>query len=633
MLGNILGKEPVELENESRIITQRATGEVLTLEGTAEANYKGFKVYGKSWQETRDDKNLLEPIEFDKTIENNFTLSARDGIYSINGTVPIYAAQQFGWRLTTSYRGANYTTYINNTDVTFILSPGTYTVSVKFLGGTINNTEDRVHLSYRLDNTSGGGSVNGYTVGEITKTTKINEVISRTFTLEEDTPFTVFASVLRLYENSTYNNVRWVIQLEKGEVATDYQPYGIMPSPEFPSQINAVAGNINMLDISTLELGYVNSDGSINSNHNNGEAHSIFIEVLPNTFYYLSLVETETTLGDWLAIGEYSENTYESFIKRDNTSRKSFVFKTTEHTHYVIVSGRNFEKATKILFKKHDGNIGWSPYGQGSLLICNSNSNLANVDLLYKEMKAYNSQECREEIIDGKNCIVFYNYSYQLGYGFQGLSQRYKRNTQYKLKLKGRIYDTTRTTGYSLYIHFVYDDGTETGTGHYADGENWIDFELISKANKTIDCIAFSYGSGAYWAIDKDSFIIEEYVEGQEAEYVPNEEQDVVISLPQLYGLKTNDETLANYTDESGQKWIADYLAPDGIHRRTYKVRVTRDNWFNSGFNGGAGSIYADWQNATFGIVSAKFGTEFPKFIKGHALCTIAPYGVGGERR
>ena len=46
----------------------------------------------------------------------------------------------------------------------------------------------------------------------------------------------------------TFNKIfaRYDIQVEKGTTATDYEPYGASPSPEFPSEIQNVEGNANV---------------------------------------------------------------------------------------------------------------------------------------------------------------------------------------------------------------------------------------------------------------------------------------------------------------------------------------------------------------------------------------------------
>ena len=89
-------------------------------------------------------------------------------------------------------------------------------------------------------------------------------------------------------------------QIEQGTVATDYEQYGVMPSPEYPSEIKNLTGNTvckvrgkNMLDKSkcTENVALVWATGS--TFPENGSITSDFIGVLPNqkiVMNYLSQV-------------------------------------------------------------------------------------------------------------------------------------------------------------------------------------------------------------------------------------------------------------------------------------------------------------------------------------------------------
>ena len=122
------------------------------------------------------------------------------------------------------------------------------------------------------------------------------------------------------------------------------------PTPSSPISIDGWTGltayqfGKNMIDLSSMVDGYVNTNGTFNTNHSNGEMRSDFIPVKPNTTYYFSIIETTGTAADWVGIGEYTSNDVTTFIRRDSFWR----FTTSENAKYIVVSSRNLAQATKI---------------------------------------------------------------------------------------------------------------------------------------------------------------------------------------------------------------------------------------------------------------------------------------------
>ena len=120
----------------------------------------------------------------------------------------------------------------------------------------------------------------------------------------------------------------------------------------------------NLIDITTLDYGYVGSNGSIVNSHDAGEMHSTFIKVKPNTTYTFKIFETSTTYNNWFVAGEYSTNDQSGFIIRDamTTATQNYItFTTSATTQYVRVSARNLENATKVQLEKGNA-TSYSPY-------------------------------------------------------------------------------------------------------------------------------------------------------------------------------------------------------------------------------------------------------------------------------
>ncbi len=124
------------------------------------------------------------------------------------------------------------------------------------------------------------------------------------------------------------------------------------------SEVSAFRSGKNLIDLSSLVDGYVNSNGTFNTNHTQGEMRSDFIPVLPNTVYYFSIVETTGTADAWVGVGEYTDTNTSSFVKRDGYWR----FTTSATTKYVVVSARNLAQATKIQLEIGNDPTTWEEY-------------------------------------------------------------------------------------------------------------------------------------------------------------------------------------------------------------------------------------------------------------------------------
>lgn len=122
--------------------------------------------------------------------------------------------------------------------------------------------------------------------------------------------------------------------------------------------INGTKSGKNLIDLSSLVDGYVNSNGTFNTNHPNGEMRSDFIPVLPNTVYYFSIVETTGTAEAWVGVGEYTSTNTSSFVKRNGYWR----FTTSATTKYIVVSARNLAQATKIQLEIGNDPTTWEAY-------------------------------------------------------------------------------------------------------------------------------------------------------------------------------------------------------------------------------------------------------------------------------
>jgi hypothetical protein len=172
-------------------------------------NKTSIKLKGSTSQVTRSGKNLLKSSNNTQTINGvTFTVNT-DGSITANGT-----------------SGASKTVYQVN-----------------------RNTPLNANTKYTLSGCS-NGSTSTYLIQVAlnkngTKRYLSNSVNPVTFTASEQEIAEVY---IIIYENATVNNVTFYPQIEEGSVATDYEQYGVMPSPDYPSPIENVAGK-NKFDI------------------------------------------------------------------------------------------------------------------------------------------------------------------------------------------------------------------------------------------------------------------------------------------------------------------------------------------------------------------------------------------------
>lgn len=171
------------------------------------------------------------------------------------------------------------------------------------------------------------------------------------------------------------------IQLEVGASATDYEQYGAMPSPDYPSEIEMVGNNINLINYDSMVNGYVETTGTFATSSSLGEKRSDFIKVFPNTHYTFKIHKTIQNNKDWIGIGEYSTNDVTSFIQRNVVNNTNFTegitytIRTSSETQYIVVSSRNLKEGAKIKFEQGLLATSYSPYRQGSVEI-----DIANLD-------------------------------------------------------------------------------------------------------------------------------------------------------------------------------------------------------------------------------------------------------------
>ena len=210
-----LEDESVEVKGDKE---KNAEGENINIKGTIPVKFKEFKVSGNSKQETRSGKNLLKNNLTDTTINGVTFKINEDKSITVNGTA---TANIIANLVSGQYNDNNADEPLTIPDnVTNLRLSGCPT------GGSSSTYKlDLYNSDYILLATDFGNGTSVIIPEE-------NKNISR-------------ARII-IYSGATVNNLTFKPMLEKGTTATDYEPYGAMPSPEYPSEIQNVEGDVNV---------------------------------------------------------------------------------------------------------------------------------------------------------------------------------------------------------------------------------------------------------------------------------------------------------------------------------------------------------------------------------------------------
>ena len=118
----------------------------------------------------------------------------------------------------------------------------------------------------------------------------------------------------------------------------------------------------NLLDPTTLEDGYINSEGTEIDNHTMGEMRSGFIEVSPSSPMVISIQATASTYQPWFRVCYFDAS--KTIISNTSGSPTTSVmpFTTPDTAKYVRVSGRNMAEATAIQLEYSTEMTSYEPY-------------------------------------------------------------------------------------------------------------------------------------------------------------------------------------------------------------------------------------------------------------------------------
>lgn len=282
-------------------------------------------LYGKSTQETRSGKNLLENKTKNSGISRGITFTLNgDGSYTLNGT-----------------------------------NDGTGNSTV-FLSGSSNPTTLKAGTYYTIP-TPNGVQIVGAKIGG--GYFQLAPSSTNQFTLNEDTQAQIYIQVPNGI-TTTYNNIKVYPMISTTPITqSDYEPYGVMPSPDYPSPIESITEisvtvtgkNLFDKDNATTQVGYFRPNGAIN-NGGDSTITTSYTSILPNTDMTISGLTLE-----WICFYDKNKN----FIERVSGTLKTF----NKNAYYIrIQAPTNIFDLSKIQLEKGQA-TDYEPYQSNSLTI------------------------------------------------------------------------------------------------------------------------------------------------------------------------------------------------------------------------------------------------------------------------
>lgn len=299
----------LELESENEVLknqipTGQAEGENITLNDSAEMEFKELKVGGNSWQETRSGKNKFD---ISKATKASGSCSFKNNGDSID--------------ITATYIGE----YMSaNIDITDLFKEGeTIYAKANFVASSSNTGAYRIQW----------GEDTGLIKGDIVLMSSTSDLVkSGVVPTKPEGATKLFlylygnvAGTVAIGDTVTYSKI-----MLSNQPITDYEECGAMPSPEFPSEIKNVTGSANIIVCNEnvwdekWELGSLNNTTGEKASVNTCIRSAEYIPLKPNTTYYFKTAYSEMCFYD----------KDKKFIS--STAKINETFTTDEKTRYLL---------------------------------------------------------------------------------------------------------------------------------------------------------------------------------------------------------------------------------------------------------------------------------------------------------
>lgn len=306
----IIGDGEFEKGSQRNII-KKVSGISPSFETNITKPWESLTIDGKSTQETRSGKNLFKPLN----ITNNgiTTTYDKNGIGTIKGT-STNKWVNISSNVIYSYPAGNYVLSIDK--------PKTFNVTIK---GTYTDKEIFEFPIF---------------AGSKTKNVAFKKEV-----------YSMYAYISGFEAGATFNETI-KIQLEKGSTATEYEPYGASPSPDYPSEIENVKGrNLFDKDNANIINTYLINDGDGTLPSDGGERNNcIYIPCKSNTTYTIQKMEGKRfKVGYTYSMPTIGGNVYGKIGANNDTQ---ITITTNSQAQYLIVYLRNGNVSGEITLQQ-----------------------------------------------------------------------------------------------------------------------------------------------------------------------------------------------------------------------------------------------------------------------------------------
>lgn len=309
--------------------TKIVNGSNIYLDDASNSELINLQIEGKSWQKVKSGKNVAKINDFEVTIKG-VTLTCKEGELNING------------QATDVIRPKEFESYVGN----FKLYAGLYTFSTKYISGSARVNVDgfvTAIMNSNENSTIYSTETNGVKTGETTEIEKCY----------------VGFNILK---NSYFEDYKWKVQLEEGDVATEWVEGGNMPSPDEPSEIESV-GYENLFDINSITENYLYEDGGIftpATTYNTSD----YISCKSNEFIVSAKFTAYNPYIRYI-IAEFDEN--KTYIQRQlntDSSSPKYTFTLNDNTKYIRLCYRNDATLYDIQIEKGSVAHSYISYGK-----------------------------------------------------------------------------------------------------------------------------------------------------------------------------------------------------------------------------------------------------------------------------
>lgn len=354
-------------------------------------------VYGNSKQESRSGKNIVN-INSTDIINANTTIEVENNTLTVTGssTILFYSAIPIKLKPNTDYSISTLATVVEQNglgQLPYIRVRSDLAGS--WIGNSIFINKDLTTQQNLKGTFNSGDNENAYLILYLSPLPN-DDGTQRSAKIE--------------FEN---------LQIEEGSTATDYEPYGASPSPEFPSPIKVLGDNTNLFNaldnfsartIIGLTVTPISNDSIIKINGTaTADTFSFIgndiIDIFENgkTYYAYTNNENFEVLFELYGVDvEVPIKTVDNFVMSSEYTRINLVFKGTN------LNGKTYDNE-EIGIKIEEGKItNYTPYGQGSCSFI-----IVNGDKTQKQEFVLPIQKpmLKEDYFDFKNKKEIHNWS------------------------------------------------------------------------------------------------------------------------------------------------------------------------------------------------------------------------------